>query len=322
VFPAIPPVNLQGDTLPGEGTALLGTEGDSLLWYLNETGGNPLGGGSFFETPIISQTTSFFVENLSIYEGLAGKVGQQQHTGVSLFNGDTFNGDLTFEVHSPMIWRSVKAFTDTPGNRELQVRTDNNLLVATRDLQIDNPETDTLFELDIFLEPGAYLVTTNQSVNNNELGHPSPRLYRSNEDVAYPYELEGLVSLTGSTAGLQFYYYFYDWEVEGVTVCRSERLEVIAVVDSALSVANIPAETGVRVFPNPVHSSLQVEFANEGPVSLHLFNSQGQIVVSRETEARRGEVLLVPVADLSEGIYLLRVGQGNKQSIHKIIKDE
>jgi hypothetical protein len=322
VYQALAPFNTEGDTLPGAGNALLSAEGDSLLWYQNETGGAPLGGGSFFETPIIDETTSFYVENLSIFDGLQGKAGQTGHTGPSFFNGDTYNGNLTFEVLSPMVWKSVKTFTDTPGKRELQVRTSNNLLLASRDLQIDDPVTDTLFMLDIYLEPGEYSVTTNQSVNNNELGHPSPRLYRSNEGVQYPYTLEGVVSLTGSDAGGQFYYYFYDWEVEQQTVCRSERVEVIAVVDSALNINGLEEQSAIRVYPNPVGSSLQVEASESGPVKWIMFNAQGQMVLSKEKVWEKEEVFSINTSSLPVGVYWLQVFQNNRQGLHKIIKNE
>jgi hypothetical protein len=264
----------------------------------------------------------FYVENLSIFDGLQGKAGQTGHTGPSFFNGDTFNGNLTFEVLSPMVWKSVKTFTDTPGKRELQVRTSNNLLLASRDLQIDDPVTDTLFMLDIYLEPGEYSVTTNQSVNNNELGHPSPRLYRSNEGVQYPYTLEGVVSLTGSDAGGQFYYYFYDWEVEQQTVCRSERVEVIAVVDSALNINGLEEQSAIRVYPNPVGSSLQVEASESGPVKWIMFNAQGQMVLSKEKVWEKEEVFSINTSSLPVGVYWLQVFQNNRQGLHKVIKNE
>jgi PKD repeat protein len=54
-------------------------------------------------------------------------------------------------------------------------------------------------------------------------------LYRNNTGPAYPYEIPGLVSINGSSAGLSsdFYYYFYDWEIK-TSPCESPLEEVIA----------------------------------------------------------------------------------------------
>ena len=38
-------------------------------------------------------------------------------------------------------------------------------------------------------------------------------LYRNDNSAIYPYEIPGLLSITGTTAGASYYYYLYDWEI-------------------------------------------------------------------------------------------------------------
>jgi PKD repeat protein len=56
-------------------------------------------------------------------------------------------------------------------------------------------------------------------------------LYRNNQGASYPYDIAGLMSLTGSSAqsGGDFYYYFYDIEVSEAA-CWSDSVPVVATI--------------------------------------------------------------------------------------------
>ena len=60
----------------------------------------------------------------------------------------------------------------------------------------------------------------------------SNRLYRNNAGASYPYDINGLISLTGSSAGTDFYYYLYDLEVQE-NACISPSETVTAFVNDA-----------------------------------------------------------------------------------------
>ena len=51
-------------------------------------------------------------------------------------------------------------------------------------------------------------------------------LYRNNSGVSYPYNPGGHVEITGSSAGAGFYYYLYDWELQG-DPCISPRVPIM-----------------------------------------------------------------------------------------------
>jgi len=51
-------------------------------------------------------------------------------------------------------------------------------------------------------------------------------LYRNNTGPNYPYTIPGLVEITGSSAGPDYYYYLYDWEVS--SGCTSAQIPVVA----------------------------------------------------------------------------------------------
>lgn len=63
-------------------------------------------------------------------------------------------------------------------------------------------------------------------------------LYRNNTGATYPYQIPGLISITGSSAGAAFYYYFYDWEVVK-DPCISPRTPVYLVMDEVNAAASL-----------------------------------------------------------------------------------
>jgi hypothetical protein len=71
---------------------------------------------------------------------------------------------------------------------------------------------------------------------------PNTRLFRSSDNVNYPYILTDLVRITGAGDGQnEFYFYFYDWEVQE-TACVSAT-KVVNVSVSAGPLANFSSAT-------------------------------------------------------------------------------
>jgi PKD repeat protein len=68
------------------------------------------------------------------------------------------------------------------------------------------------------------------------MGGSQMNLYRNNAGASYPYQIPGLISITGSSAGAAFYYYFYDWEVVK-DPCISPRTPVYLVMDEVTAAA-------------------------------------------------------------------------------------
>jgi len=63
-------------------------------------------------------------------------------------------------------------------------------------------------------------------------------LYRNNTGTVFPYEIPGLISITGSSAGAAYFYYFYDWEVVK-DPCISPRTPVQLIMDEVSASASI-----------------------------------------------------------------------------------
>ncbi|SNZ01007.1 gliding motility-associated C-terminal domain-containing protein, partial [Flagellimonas pacifica] len=161
--------NTAGDNRCGEGTLTLTasvSDGSLLSWYANATGGSVLGTGESFETPSISETTSFFVEASangcsSVRTEVVATVNAEPSTGtpsnVSACNA-TGNGgptvvdlDDTLTGEDPGTWTIV---TD-PSGGSITIGAENNV-----DFE-GLPDGNYVFE---FTTTGAMAPCTNSSI--------------------------------------------------------------------------------------------------------------------------------------------------------------
>jgi hypothetical protein len=230
VYPAPVPQVLSPLILPAGVDQNLEVTGDQVSWYANFGDGEAIATGNLLNVNI-TEPTSFWVENEVTFGGetaSGGKLtttanGGQYHTNSSFW--------LLFDAHTDIILESVRVFADVTGSRTIAlIDAQGNTLQS---VSIDIPVGESVVDLNFFVPQGTgYGLRT---VGSN------PRLWRDGTPATlnYPYDLNGLATITSSTASggnaLAFYYFFYDWQVSTPSFsCVSERVEV------ALEVLNDP----------------------------------------------------------------------------------
>ncbi|UKN01520.1 M4 family metallopeptidase [Paracrocinitomix mangrovi] len=192
--------------------------GGSLEWYDAQTGGNQIGTSSPFTTPSLSNTTSYWVEET--IPGASQNLGPADNTfgGGGFFNG---NQHLVFDVTSPVTLKTVKVYANGSGDRNIELRNSAGTVVQSATVFIPNGEQ--VITLDFDLTVGTDWQLGTQANSNQDL-------YRNNTGPSFPYNVGGgEVTITQSSPGLDYYYFFYDWVIESPS-CTSERTEVIATV--------------------------------------------------------------------------------------------
>lgn len=319
VFAAPAPTTTNA-TIPSPGTATLTATGNSITWFDAATGGNIVGTGSPFTTPMVNGTTTFYAEDAFTYGGGSGFGGKTYSAGQYSGTNNT-NNYIIFDVLANSVLKSVKVYTDTPGDRMIELRDGAGNVLQS--LQVTIPIDSSRITLNFTLTPGTnYQLGTNGAFNQTSLGFASPRLERNNDNtVAYPYDISSLVSLTGSPAGPQTYYYFYDWEVElPATICTSVRTPaVVTVVDG---ITNINGNTGFAVYPNPANGMVTVQLnANVSKGSfVQLQDVTGRTVISQVlTDAMKGSTLNLDLSDLAQGVYMLNLNNNGVIYSQKLV---
>ncbi|NLN24524.1 MAG: fibronectin type III domain-containing protein, partial [Bacteroidetes bacterium] len=106
-------------------TATASGGGDDIYWYDAAVGGNLLGAGAVFETPDITQTTSFWAAEVVNGGPLAG----QANANPTTFSNSTSNsGGLLFTVNNPIVIVDVEVFgtSTTGGDITIELRDIDN----------------------------------------------------------------------------------------------------------------------------------------------------------------------------------------------------
>lgn len=192
----------------------------TLRWYDQASGGSQLGTGSTFVTPNLSSTTTFYVE-----DEVAASTYNVGPADNSFGGGGNFDGTqyLIFDATEAFTLKTVKVYAQGAGNRTIELRNGNGTVLQSATVNI--PNGTQVVTLNFQVQPG----------NNYQLGAlVNSSLYRNNAGPSYPYQVAGIVSITNSSAGADYYYSFYDWEIE-TPGCTTDRTAVVAEIAAAPS---------------------------------------------------------------------------------------
>lgn len=64
--------------------------------------------------------------------------GIPEHAGNTSYSGSQFNGQTIFDAHKPFTLKSVKVYTDTPGERTIELVNSAGVVLQALDVQIDS----------------------------------------------------------------------------------------------------------------------------------------------------------------------------------------
>lgn len=217
-------VTLPAGPLANDTTACLGGPGEIAIngsnlytWY--DQAGNVLQTGNAFSIPNVSADTMVMVDQIIL--PASQKIGPLDGSfGSGGYHNTGFTGTLNFTAEDELTIVSVWLDAGSPGTRTINLwdginGTGNVIGSVNLNLANAGPQRATL-NLTV-PGPGEY-----------SIGGTSIDLFRNSSGANYPYVLPGLLSITGSSATTgpnSFYYYLYDWEVQG-RGCRSERVPV------------------------------------------------------------------------------------------------
>lgn len=188
----------------------------TLKWYTQATGGTPIFTGTSFTTPSLSTATTYYVENaVAQSPSNVGPVNNSFGTGGQ--HNNTSTQYLTFDVYQNCTLSTALVNAGAAGNRTFTLWDSQGNLINNYTVN-SIPAGSSTITLNIPLTPGSY-----------RIGGTQMNLYRNNSGANYPYNLNGVLSITGSSAGSGFYYYLYNWSVTP-SPCTSPRIPVVAAV--------------------------------------------------------------------------------------------
>lgn len=218
VNPVSTPVADDQTICRGYSASLTATGNGTINWYDAPTGGNLVYSGNPFNTPILYANTDYYVDNTIVNVGGVTNVGQvtpsfTQNQG----NGNGNAGYEIFDVYQACTLNAVTVYANSAGSRTIVLRQNGNTLQSTT---VSLPAGQSVVNLNFALTPG---VAYQLGIANNAF----PDLQRSTQNVSYPYQIPGVLSINDSRNGANYFYYFYDWQVQlPDETCTSSREKV------------------------------------------------------------------------------------------------
>lgn len=213
-----------------------GHSGEQLNWYASDSAAVPLFTGDVFIANI-SQTTTYFASTGTEYfsSDFVGPISNSFGSG-----GDHAGGYfLIMDVEKAVLLKSATVYAVGAANRTFQLRDANGTVLLEKTVFVNDGESRVQLNMDI--PQGTDL----------QIGCISPaNLYRNSSGVNYPYSLNGLVQIKSSTAGLDYYYYLYNIELEIKALCESARVPVTGVVHFTPSAPSISASGPTVLCPS------------------------------------------------------------------------
>lgn len=299
--PAVPPT-ADNVFLAAPGSTTLTATGDNITWYTSP-GGNPVGTGNSFTTPVINATTTYYATS-SVVDGMetyfGGKTNNSTTNGQFHTNGDFWE---VFTANEAFTIKSVKVYANGAGARPIGlVSMPSGTVISQGNFTIPTGESRVNLNFEV-PGPGTYGLRVMSG---------NPQLWRDGQGSAqsYPYPLGTVGAITNSTAtgsnATAFYYFFYDWEVQTPGVaCESEPVPVV--VDLATGIEVLAEGTSVNVFPNPADRDLFFDvnglLAGER-LSVEVFDNTGRLVSTRSMANGRATL---STAFMANGLYSYRI---------------
>lgn len=169
-------------------------------------------------TDYFEESQTYYVEAVNNYDFIynVGNVNSES------FGGNHTNNSfyLEFDAYTNFLLQSVEVNASGSGHRIIELRNSESEIIEA--VSINIPNGVSRINIDFAIEEG-----TGYQLR---CGTGNPNLWRSDAGVNYPYVIEDVVSITGSNAGEDWYYYFYDWEVEVNKECISARVPISAFI--------------------------------------------------------------------------------------------
>ncbi|NLA23590.1 MAG: T9SS type A sorting domain-containing protein, partial [Bacteroidales bacterium] len=145
------------------------------------------------------------------------------------------------------------------------------------------------------------------------------QLYRTNNAnyLNYPYTINGVCSITGSSVNdepTSYYYYFYNWEVE-TQACESAYAKMEITTEDCHSSISENSISSIKVFPNPAYNEIQLLGLDNNSI-ISISDVNGRILLKNLNYINEK----INIEHLPSGIYFINISNEKFSHNQKFIK--
>jgi hypothetical protein len=248
----------------------------ALLWYTQQTGGAPIGGGTAaFASATIPANRTFYI-GVNDFKGNIGINNKEHFSSGGGYN--QFSPGVRIQTFTPVEIESARLYVGNSGKVTIMVVDSASMsIVASTNLELKatspspssgaqgNQPDDMgrVYPLNLRIpQPGNYIIKV-------DFG-PSATLYRNSaiplSQNPYPITVPGVMAITGHEATVtttQFYYYFYDMRIRSLD-CASGAARTAVTATAPLNISI--TQTGNNLASSSNQGNIQWLF-NSNPIS-------------------------------------------------------
>ena len=300
------------EEVAGTGSVILTGASENLHWYATEDATETLFVGASFETPVLTETTTYWVEDVDSSD-LVEAAGGRSEQGEGQYHDNSIRW-LIFDANEDIVIHSVDVFANGAGPREIAVIDSDGAVISAVVVDVAEGQNTVVIDLEVPAGTGYGL----RSFDDD------PQLWRDGpgSGIEYPYAIGDLATIQQSTAGgnnaYNYYYFFYNWVVQTPSVaCASERVPVTVTV-TVVGVEDVNVAS-LMLYPNPTNGLVRFTWDNALTVDM-----VWALVDGLGREVANGVALGQGVLDwtgLPAGLYTLRAGnEGEFGTLQLIIQ--
>jgi hypothetical protein len=185
----------------------------NVNWYDAQNGGNLISTGDTLNLTSVNSTTTYYANASAQQSYSVGAID----TSIGAFSNFTSTGiqGLYFRVYQTIVIDSITVYPNSSGNVVFRLRDSLNTTTISTVTRSVTANYGVRVYVGMIIYPGTYRFDAEGSTTGG--------LLRNSSGGNYPYEIPGVISITGNTFDPVYYYFFYNWKIS-TSGCPSNRV--------------------------------------------------------------------------------------------------
>ena len=251
---------------------------NSVNWYTDSLSIVPIAIGASFNTPLLTNNTTYYVREFSEFSDYGGVLDTNIGSGYYYY-GDKY---LIFDSYVECNLVSTDIYAEQANTITFELRNNFGLVIDDTTITVSGGYETLFLDFNVPVGTGLQL----------GLGTVNAGLYKNNNGAVFPYNISNLVSITGANnSGAQNNWYNY-YNLQFKENCLSNYSEATAVFMLPNEVTFVNANK-VLIYPNPTNG----KFYLSNSLDFKILDILGDVVMS-------GSGRVIDMSNFNNGVYL------------------
>ena len=291
----------------GEEITLAIQEDGSYAWFDDESLTHELTTGNTYTTTVGTADKYLYVKDKNGYSGLVGKPA----LSANYYTRNNFSTEwMLFTVERELTIDSISIYPVQDLTAVIRIVDDaTGNVIATKTFDNLSPGECRLL-LNITLQPGKYRMDANGTTASLYHSH-------TDEDILFPYTVDGLISIEGSNYAWinnkPWYLFFYNWRISSGNTCAAT--PVLLKNNDATDYTTV-SYAGTKVYPKFTDGELFIE-GLPASAQVNINTTSGKKMLSKKTKQQTIHFLLT---EWKNGSYIVEIKSNEGIRTFRILK--